>query len=204
MKPRSIPFVPEQFEGGFHDTETKIEISPELVDEKFEILKSRFHNINSWKEISSVGASEFKLYSKDGTPVSRSPLVGDKMRIDVPGPSGTKSHYDWVDIIDYQEFESENKNEFSILFTSRPTDPPENEKENYVAHFYGKDATSTTMITKGKNYLVAGVHGRNEIPNTKKANWLDAIRNFLFATGGVLGAGKIQWKLLTDGLVADL
>ncbi len=205
MKPKDIPFVPSHEKGGFHDTESRVEIDSDLVNEKFEILKARFLDVNSWQEISAIGASEFKLYSNEGKPVSRAPMIGDKMRIDVPGPGGTQSKgYDWTDIIDYREFENKEKDEFCILFTSRPTNPPEQEKENYVAHFYGPDATSTAMITKGKNYLIASVHGRKEIPNTQKTTWLDAIRNFLFASGGIMGVGKIQWKLLTEGLVKDL
>lgn len=205
MKPKEIPFVPLHEKGGFHDTESRVEISSDLVEEKFQILKSRLLNVNSWQEISAIGASEFKLYSMEGMPVNRAPRIGDKIRIDVPGPGGTKSKgYDWVDIIDYQEFEIKENNEFCILITSRPASPPEQKKENYVAHFYGQDATSTTMITKGENYLIASVHGRNEIPNTRKANWLDTIRNFFFASGGIMGVGKIQWKLLTEGLLKDL
>src|SRR5690554_3538396 len=98
MKPKEIPFVPKQEKGGFHDTESRIEVNQDLVDQKFEILKSRMFDVNSWQEISAIGASEFKLYSKEGIPVDRAPIVGDKMRIDVPGPGGTKSKgYDWTD-----------------------------------------------------------------------------------------------------------
>lgn len=205
MKPKEISGVPRHEKGGFHDTESTAKTSAKLVDAKFEILKQRFLDVNSWKENSAVGASEFKLFSKNGQPANRRPEIGDKIRINIPGPGGIQTDsYDWVDVIDYRETKNADEGTFSIVMTCRPAHPPRQENEENIAHFYGEDATSTFMITKGKDYVMASVHGRNEKPNTKKAGWLDAVRNFFIGSGGILGAGKAQWKLLTEGLISGL
>ena len=56
------------------------------------------------------------------------------------------------------------------------------------------------MITKEGNSLKVGVYGRNEKPNFN-AGFLDKIRNFFIAAGGMFGVSKIQWKLIAEGLL---
>lgn len=70
----------------------------------------------------------------------------------------------------------------------------------YTAHFYTGDASSTFIISRGKDFIKAGIYGRNETPNMD-AQIADKARNLAIALGGMVGISKIQWKILTDGLV---
>jgi hypothetical protein len=81
----------------------------------------------------------------------------------------------------------------------RPSKVP-NKLKSYIAHFYSPAATSNLMIFKEGDTLKAGIYGRNETPNFK-AGFLDKIRNFFIALGGMFGFGKMQWKILTKGLL---
>ncbi len=87
----------------------------------------------------------------------------------------------------------------SYLISCRPSKDPAKPK-GHIAHFYSRSATSNIMIAKEGNILKAGVHGRNEKPNFN-ARFIDKIRNFMIAVGGMIGIAKIQWKMLTDGLL---
>src|SRR5690606_39277941 len=125
MKPKEIPGVPRHEKGGFHDTESTAKTSAKLVDVKFEILKERFLDVNSWKENSAVGASEFKLFSKNGQPANRRPEIGDKIRINIPGPGGIQTDsYDWVDVIDYREPKNANEGTINYVMNCGSDHPP--------------------------------------------------------------------------------
>lgn len=203
MKPNEIVYVPQQMKGAFHDTGSCAEVDTDLVDEKFQILKSRFLDINRWQEICKMGATEFKLFDNDGNHAQRDPTVGDYIRIDVPGPDGSDA-FDWVEVEDFREFGLASEYEYCMMMTLRPACPPGNLAADTVAHFYSGEATSTIVIVKGENYLCASVHGRNEVPNTESPQFPHKLRNVVLASGGVLGAAKVQWKMLTEGLIKDL
>lgn len=198
MKPKQIPGVPKQKSGGFHDTESKKHYKAIETDAKFEILKKRFFSINEWKGYCGKASSEFKHFSESGQPVERIPQRGDFIRIGIPGP-GTKeaNGYDWVEITNIAHRQIDNYE--SYLISCRPSKDP-NQLKGRVAHFYRATATSNIMIEKDGDSLKTGVYGRNEKPNFD-AVFLDKIRNFIIAIGGMLGIAKIQWKLLTDGLL---
>lgn len=199
MSPKILKGVPAQKSGGFHDTESRKVFDQDLIPEKFEILKKRFFSINQWESYSGKAFAAFKLYNLYGNPVDREPLKGDFIRIDIPGPGETEAKgYDWVEITDicfYEDSFSE-----SISITCRPSVDPQNEKSLHIAHFYSSAATSTFMITRNIEYLKAAVYGRNEKPN-RNAKFLDVLRNFAIAIGGMIGIAKIQWKQLTDSFL---
>ena len=83
----------------------------------------------------------------------------------------------------------------------RPAPSPLNEKQD-VAHFYSDEATSNFIVRRDGKKVTAGVYGRNEKPNVKKADTVvDKIRNAIVGTGGVTGLSKLQWKALVSGLL---
>ncbi|SEM34933.1 hypothetical protein SAMN05421856_102541 [Chryseobacterium taichungense] len=198
MKPKQIPGVPAQKSGGFHDTESKKQYKATEINAKFEILKKRLFSINEWKDYCGKASSEFKHFSESGQPVNRTPQRGDFIRIGIPSP-GTKeaNGYDWVEITNIAHRQIDNYE--SYLITCKPSKDP-NQPKGRIAHFYRISATSNIMIAKEGDLLKAGVYGRNEKPNFN-AGLLDKIRNFMIAIGGMIGIAKIQWKLLTDGLL---
>lgn len=198
MKPKQIPGVPQQKSGGFHDTESIKNYNATEVGAKFEILKKRFFSINKWKEYSGKASSEFRHFSESGQPVERIPQLGDFIRIGIPGPGTEEAGgYDWVEIINIAHRQIDNDE--SYLISCRPSKDP-NKPRGCVAHFYRDSATSNIMIAREGDSLKAGVYGRNEKPNFD-AGFTDKIRNFMVAVGGMMGFSKIQWKMLTDGLL---
>lgn len=200
MKPKQIPGVPIQKGGGFHDTESeKSYENPTVAAQRFEILKQRFFSINQWRKYAGEATADFKLYDASGNHVERAPKVGDFIRIDIPGPGQTEADgYDWVEITHISDQETDNSE--SILMTCRPSKPLDNKNSPHIAHFYGVGATSNFMIARNGSTIKAAIYGRNEKPNFR-AKFIDKIRNFMIAIGGIFGMSKIQWKSLSDGLL---
>ncbi|WP_347217272.1 hypothetical protein [Chryseobacterium sp.] len=198
MDPKQIKGVPEQKSGGFHDTETYVTFTKELLPLKYEILKTRFFSVNKWKSYCGEAFAAFKLYAPNGSPTEREPQKGDFIRINIPGPGEIEAKgYDWVEIIDicyYEDLHSE-----SIAMTCRPSQNP-TDTSRHIAHFYSSKATSTFMIQRDSVYLKAAVYGRNESPNLN-AGFIDILRNVMVAIGGMMGIAKIQWRQLTNGFL---
>ncbi|KQT35700.1 hypothetical protein ASG22_01385 [Chryseobacterium sp. Leaf405] len=198
MKPKQIPGIPMQKKGGFHDTESIQQFNVLEIHSKFDVLKERFFSINKWKEYCGNASAEFKHFDATGQFVDRIPVKGDLIRIGIPGP-GTKEAdgYDWVEIINISHKNTDTYESF--LMMCRPCKAPHTLK-GYIAHFYSPAATSNLMIVKEGDTLKVGIYGRNERPNFN-AGFLDKIRNFFIAFGGMFGFGKMQWKMLTEGLL---
>ncbi|MFC3161577.1 hypothetical protein ACFOEQ_26905 [Chryseobacterium arachidis] len=157
-----------------------------------------FFSINRWKDYCGDASADFKHFDSSGNFVERIPVKGDFIRIAIPGP-GTKEAdgYDWVEIVNISH--RDTKSYESYLMMCRPSKAP-NRLRGYIAHFYSRAATSNMMISKEIDFLSVGIYGRNERPNFN-ARFLDKIRNFFIAFGGMFGAGKIQWKILAEGLL---
>ncbi len=200
MKAKLIRGVPIQYNGSFHDTESqKNIIVPEILNNKFSILKNRFYSINYWNDYSGNGFADFNLFNSLGLYIDRHPRVGDFIRIDIPGPGNVGSKgYDWVRI---DEITLTTNDEKEIhLITCRPSASPKGNPK-HIEHFYSDSATSTFIIEKGIDYIKVGIYGRNEIPNTKNKGIWTFVRNFLVTFGGFLRLTKIQWKTLADGML---
>lgn len=200
MKAKSIKGVPRQYKGSFHDTESqKNIIIPEILDNKFSILKNRFYSINHWNDYSGNGFADFKLFNSFGLYIDRHPRVGDFIRIDIPGPGNVGSKgFDWVRI-DEITLTTNNEKERHLI-TCRPSASPKGDPKT-IEHFYSDSATSTFIIEKGIDYIKVGIYGRNEMLNKKNVGILNTIRNFLVTFGGFLKLTKIQWKALADGML---
>ena len=201
MEAKQIPGVPVQKKGAFHDTESKRSFeSEELVANHFEILKNRFFSINRWKEYGGDLSADFRLFDCDGSYVERMPRKGDYIRIDIPGPGDIKAKgYDWVEVmkIDDRCYGDELER---YLLVCRPSAVPQSNKE-HIAHFYARESSSSFIISRGIDYIKAGIYGRNEVPNISRTGFFGRIRNLLVSIGGFFQLSKIQWKSLADGFL---
>lgn len=197
MKPKNIPGVPRQVKGGFHDSETILNLETEDdIDIQFHLLKERFLGIGEWQKYCPETSADFKLCNANGNPVDRLPQLGDYIRIDIPGPGGTEGRsFDWTKI-DKVDFNSPDR----LLIQCRPSPDPKKINSTKIAHFYCDRSTSTFVIEKRENSLMAAVYGRNESPNLK-SGFINSARNVMIAIGGVFGFSKIQWKCLVDGMI---
>jgi hypothetical protein len=193
--------IPKQTDGASSDTSAKIRLpSVALAISHFQTVRSRLLNISEWEKLSGKKFASFQLTDPSGKDQSREPEKGDYIRINIPGP-GNKSGdgYDWVRIEDIDRKESKGIYEFLAIMV-RPAKSPLS-KEHITAHFFKKNATSTFIVKRHSNVIVAEVHGRNEKPNTRPHGIIKRVRNLLVGVGAMLGFSKIQWKNLVEGLV---
>ena len=201
MEAKQIPGVPVQKKGAFHDTESKRSFeSEELVANHFEILKDRFFSIHRWKEYGGDLSADFRLFDSYGSYVDRMPRKGDYIRIDIPGPGDIKAKgYDWVEVmkIDDRCYGDELER---YLLVCRPSAVPQSNEE-HIAHFYARESSSSFIISRGIDYIKAGIYGRNEVPNISRTGFFGRIRNLLVSIGGFFQLTKIQWKSLADGFL---
>ena len=201
MEAKQIPGVPVQKKGAFHDTESKRSFeSAELVANHFEILKDRFFSIHRWKEYGGDLSADFRLFDCVGSYVERMPRKGDYIRIDIPGPGDIKAKgYDWVEVmkIDDRCYGDELER---YLLVCRPSAVPQSNEE-HIAHFYARESSSSFIISRGIDYIKAGIYGRNEVPNISRTGFFGRIRNLLVSIGGFFQLTKIQWKSLADGFL---
>ena len=201
MEAKQIPGVPVQKKGAFHDTESKRSFeSAELVANHFEILKDRFFSIHRWKEYGGDLSADFRLFDCDGSYVERMPRKGDYIRIDIPGPGDIKAKgYDWVEVMKIVDRCYGDELE-RYLLVCRPSAVPQSNEE-HIAHFYARESSSSFIISRGIDYIKAGIYGRNEVPNISRTGFFGRIRNLLVSIGGFFQLTKIQWKTLADGFL---
>jgi len=170
------------------------------AEEAFLDAKDRLLKPGVWQHIAGDGTAEFAVCNATGSPVSHTPRVGDLLRISIPGPGHTGNPYDWVRVeaVVYDDFPDEDRERMTLQV--RPTAAPGGDGDK-PQHFFSEDATSTFAIERAGRRVMAGYWGRNEVPNFRGENFLDAARNVAVAIGGLLGASDAQWKALVRGLL---
>jgi hypothetical protein len=194
------PQIPEQKEGGQTDTTASIQLnSAEEAKQFFTLACSRLSDVNNWQKVCDSDATHFALFDAEGLPATRTAAEGDYFRINIPGPGNSAGEgFDWVRV---EEMRSHSGDDDEVYYIRvRPAEAPVNNDKD-VAHFFKDKATSTFMINRTGNTVIAGVHGRNEKPNTDTSRLTDKVRNALVGTASLLGFSLPQWKMLVEGLV---
>ena len=198
LNPREIP---AQEKGKQVDiTETVSASDSNEAKHLFLQARNRLFDVNNWSDISKGLSASFVLTDQYGSPKKGIPAVHDHFRIDIPGP-GTKAGegFDWVRV----EMVEDNRDpDFTTEYTLikvRPSEDPA--KQEGVAHFLQEHATSSFIVKREGNLVTAGVHGRNEKPNTESKKLFDKIRNSVIGTAAVIGIAAIQWQKLVKGLL---
>lgn len=195
MNSSSLP-VPENSTGAETNTEESIELeNADAARKIFMIAKERLLSVNQWHKLAGKASADFQLTDSKGNEVDRAARIGDHFKIDLPAPgSKTGEGHDWVKI------EAMEENENMVMIRVRPATNPCNEMED-VAHFFSSEASSSFMVRREDNKIIAGVYGRNEKPNTDTETVTDKIRNAAVAVGAISGFAKLQWKSLVKGIV---
>ena len=203
MKQGSVtaPMVPENKKGKALDLEhSVIENSPEEAITTFKRACKRLLNPPTWHELSGALSATFKLGPLTGPGVERLAQINDYIRIDIPGPgSVTGDGYDWVQVQNIIENPDPSAGESFGMTLKAAVNP--DKPEQGIAHFFGDGATSTFIVKRNGNNVTASYHGRNEIPNTKKVDLPDKIRNSIIAGGALAGISELQWAALIKGLL---
>lgn len=191
--------TPRQHSGGFSNTSSSITLgSPQLAQNHFQLVKARLLDINAWGEISN-GMAEFQLTDPYGTEKTGHGVTFDLIRIKLPVPE-PEDKFEWVrieEILHQRELDSSSE---ILAMRVRPCESPVDGSE-FTAHFFKKDATSTFIVRYDHDQIIAEVHGRNEKPNSSVPSILDTVRNLFVGIFAILGFSKVQWKMLTKGLV---
>ncbi|WP_207493615.1 hypothetical protein [Aridibaculum aurantiacum] len=196
----AIPELPKQEVGA----KTDIEASETLLDaaearQFYQEARQRFLDVNRWHDLTGLMTASFQITDENGNDVNRPIQVRDHFKIDIPGPgNSTGDGYDWVQVERIEEKVDEELDSESIIMTVRPAHNPTTAKED-IAHFFSDDATSNFMLMREKNHITAGVHGRNEVPNTgETGSLLDKARNAIVGTTALLGFSNAQWSTLVN------
>lgn len=192
--------IPEQYTGVSVDVVSESAAgSVERAKIVYGMMQSRLLEVNRWQEFSGKKMAKFTLYDRGGNPVFRPVEIGDYFRIEIPAPDNESGNGDdWVEVQTIV-FDTDEKEPGTII-TVKPVSCPLNSKDG-VAHFLSDEASSTFIVRRSSDRVFAEVHGRNEKPNVKDVDLKEKIRNTLVTTGSVIGFSKLQWKLLTDGII---
>ncbi|MCU7619314.1 hypothetical protein NZ698_19205 [Chryseobacterium sp. PBS4-4] len=166
--------------------------------EKFKKLSQNLLKINDWNVKGGKNPTEFSIYNKDK---SQSVQENDLVKIKIPAPENKLGNgFDWIVVKKIQIIEKTDVKVF--LLQMKPNSCPENSNKK-TAHFYMEDASSTFILSKKNDTIQFSIHGRNEIPNTKKIGFLNSCRNFFVANGGIFGGSKLQWQDFAEEFIKD-
>jgi hypothetical protein len=152
----------------------------------------RLLDVNSWSGISAL-TSDFRLHDATGTPKQGSPVqLGDYIKISLPGPVPEN----WVHVT------SLSLGDTIAEFTVHPSPAP-GSQQTETRHFFRKESSSTFRVERHQNSVIASEIGLDErINNEGEQAGEHALINTAIAEMGWLFYQKIQWKSLTDYLVA--
>src|SRR5688572_2723962 len=159
--------IPQQETGSSTNTEYSVTAdSVEEAKELYQKAKNRLLDVNQWHEIAGKGTAVFRLTDANGNEVQREIQQHDYFKIDIPGPGPASGDgYDWVQVEGIVEHSEPYADMESVVVNVRPTRSPENLDPD-TAHFFSEEATSNFIVRRENNTVIAGVYGRNEIPNT--------------------------------------
>jgi len=153
-----------------------------------------------WHSITGVLSAQFELTDDTGQALSRPAQADDLIRIDIPGP-GIKAGggYDWVRVETIEKMEAEDSSEELCAMRLGPTNAP---GRGETAHFFKDTASSTFIIRRVGNEVIAEYHGRNEVPNTDMEHTTDNIRNAIITSGALAGLSELQWQALIKAFIS--
>ncbi len=194
-----LGILPEQYTGKEIIGEATIEVDSNVeADALYEKAKERLLHVNNWHNVAGFVSAVFHLFDANGQPVSRQVQQGDYIRIDIPGPGSSEGDgYDWVKVEALSEID--NYEIRSAGFRVRPTAKPFD--GTHIAHFYDQASTSSFIVSKQQQKVLASVIDRNINPNNDNASLLDQVRHVAVALGAIGMFSKAQWQNLANGLV---
>ncbi|WP_345084855.1 hypothetical protein [Nemorincola caseinilytica] len=196
--------IPEQISGKKVDLSHTAELATqEEAAACFARARMRMLDPGTWHELSGALSAEFILVPQTGTPPHQWAQTHDHIKIDIPGPGPSSGKgYDWVLIeLIKDETDAIAPSERVGMRLSPCSDPTG--KDTDTAHFFTGQASSTFVITRNGNKVVAQYHGRNEMPNIKTTRTVDNIRNAIVASGALASLSEMQWMSLIKGFLKN-
>lgn len=193
--------IPEQKEGRKITAEAVADLkNPAEAKTFFEEARKRLLYIHNWHKIAGGLSADFQL-TDNGNEVDRPVKKGDHFRIDIVGPgSHAGEGFDWARVEDLKEVNTPEVDSVAIMV--RPASNPQTPNAN-VAHFFSEKSTSTFVITREGNKVIASIYDRNIEANEETKEPLDKFRNAVVGLGAKHGLSKLQWQALVDALVKN-
>jgi hypothetical protein len=168
----------------------------------FEKACKRLLDVNNWGKFAGKLSATFSLTDSEGNLTDDEAKEGYHIRINIPGPgSNTGNGYDWVRIEQIEASFTKDMEEGYLAIKVRPSGNPQ-KISGRTAHFFKAYATSTFMVKRNGLQITCSVTGRNEKSNTDQRTFSDKLRNFFTALLAFLGLAKLQWRLLTKGILS--
>ncbi len=196
--------IPENREGKRNDiTFDKLLDTREAAVDCFKRAYKRLQNPNIWQELTGAASASVTLFTEGGEEAHRLAQKDDFLRIDIPGPGpGAGSGYDWVQVVAVEDKTAEGAEEELFAMRAQPAHGPADLRGD-VAHFFDAGASSTFVVQRLGNQVIASYHGRNEQPNNETSSTADNIRNTVVAAGAAIGLSEAQWAALMRGLLEE-
>jgi hypothetical protein len=194
--------IPVNVSGKEINTEVSVDCSSaEEARSYYRHVAKKLLDVNQWHQVAGALSARFQLVDADGREVAREVKEGDYFKIDILGP-GSKAGdgFDWVHVEAMKGMSKPNVE--SIGFRVRPCSNPHNKKAE-VAHFYSNESTSTFLVTRNNNTIIAGIYDRNTKPNRETESLTDQIRHTAVGIGALSSFSKVQWESLAKGLVTE-
>lgn len=197
----AAPFIPAQYVGEATTTSEEKELVHETAAiDFFKVAMRRLSDVNKWAGMSGSLSSEFQLTDLTGKAIEGPAETGMYIRINIPGPGTTAGKgFDWVKI-EQKEHVMLNVHQEIFFIRARPSEHPI-QKSAGIAHFLRKEASSSFVLVRNGEHIIATVYGRNEVPNTQGVDVSDKVRNAVVGATGAIGISKLQWKALVKGLL---
>lgn len=192
--------IPDQKEGREITAEATTQFQNSTLAAAFyKEARERLLFIHNWHRISGWLSADFQLTDDGGNEVDRPAQKGDHFRIDIKGPGSKAGEgYDWARVEDIREVNETGVD--SIAIRVRPAANPQTPNPN-VAHFFSEKSTSTFVITREGNKVIASIYDRNIEANAETKESLDKVRNSVVGLSAKHGFSKLQWQALTNALV---
>lgn len=195
--------IPSQEKGTHNGASKSAEYSSrEEALEALTIAKGKLLDINNWAKVAGAGSANFQLTDAVGNFIYDSvPMVGNLIRIDLPGPGNPSGEgYDWVRIEALTEEQNVDKDQETYSLRIRPTHNPIHPKAE-SAHFFTDDTTGSFLITRFENKVTVAEKGRNEVVNNGTDSFITNVRNTIVVFSALLGFSLFQWQKFVDGLL---
>lgn len=189
--------IPPETEGKNTNLENSVVLnSKEEAMYTFKRACNRMLNPVIWHKLCGPASAEFMLAASNGEEENRLAREGDYFRIDIPGPGPSAGNgYDWVRVELIEDYANPGLDTESCGMKLRASAQPGRDEYD-TAHFFRKEATSSFIICRKGNTVVASYHGRNEVPNTSTNKTTDNLRNVIISMGAFAGLSEMQWSVL--------
>jgi len=160
----------------------------------------RLLDVNNWQHYSGKMSCRFHLTDNAGIHINQFAEEGNIIRIDIPGIHAKPGKgYEWVTIDRIAYHEREAGEMLFLLKVKPPRKPSKNWGKTTL--FFNTHASSTFVITRLNLEITCSVIRKNEKSEKPPIGFFQKIRAFFKTLITRLLLSKLQWKLLTRGVL---